>query len=239
MQPALVFIHGFMGHPSDWDPIRAALPEYETHAVEIGVTKTWHSALETLAASLPEQSIVVGYSMGARLALGLVLEMPQKVAGLIFISGNPGLESENDREQRWITDQQIAARLEFESLEPFLQTWYQADVFETVPEEVRNAEIERKMACSSEAWPEILLANSVAKQPNYWAQLSKIAVPTLVVAGELDEKYKRIAARFAEQCSSNGLETRIVKECGHIVHREQPETLLQILREFVDQKFVQ
>ena len=233
-QPKLTFIHGFMGHPSDWDDVRAALPKYETFAAEIGVSPDWQASVQQLADTMPEPSIMVGYSMGARLSLGVAMEFPQKCQALILISGNPGLESAEAREQRSLSDEQIAKQIETDELEPFLNQWYRASVFATVPEEIRRAEVQRKLAQSSSNWPAILRANSVAGQPNFWPRLNELSMPVLVIAGEQDEKYREIAFRFAAEQPLPNATTKIIPNCGHIVHREQPEALVEIVRTFVE-----
>ena len=231
-QLKLTFIHGFMGHPSDWDQVCGALENCETNAIEIGVAKDWHSSLEQIAASIPDHSIVVGYSMGARLALGLAIEMREKCDGLVFISGNPGLESDAMREQRWIADQLVADRLKREPFDGFLRQWYQQDVFRTVPESIRRVEIERKQKRSPELWASILRVNSVAKQPNYWPQLKQLSIPALVVAGELDIKYREIANRIDDETGPN-VSKLVMPGSGHMVHLEQPDLFVREMYRFV------
>ena len=221
-----------MGHPTDWDEVRAALPEFETSAVEVRAGDDWQSTVNQLAESIPADSIIVGYSMGARLGLGVALVKPQRFGGLIFVSGHPGLESAQDREQRWLADQRVAECIESEPAESFLNQWYQASVFANLPEEIRRAEIARKLARSSDDWPSILRACSVAKQPNYWPRLSELSIPTLVVAGERDEKYRKIAVRIREEASLEALSVTIVPNAGHIVHREQQAAMVDLIREF-------
>ena len=218
-----------MGHPSDWDDVRAALPEFETTAVEIKSANDWQSAVKRLAESIPPGSIIVGYSMGARLALGLAFEDPDRFKGLVFVSGNPGLESETEREARWYSDRRLAERIEAGSLKPFLNDWYQSSVFSGLPDDVRRSEIARKLAQSSKDWPSVLQACSVARQPNYWPRLSELAIPTLVVAGERDEKYRQIADRIREV---KNVLVSVVPNSGHIVHREQRTALVDLIREF-------
>ena len=223
-----------MGHPSDWDDVRAALPEYETSALEIGLAPNWQSSVQQMAEAIPSQSILVGYSMGARLALGVALESPENVAALIFVSGNPGLETSVARAERRDADDRIAKQIEEGSIQSFLQQWYQSNVFATLPDEIRSSEIERKLARSSTNWPAIMRTNSVSQQPNYWPRLKELAMPTLVVAGDLDEKYRKIAHRMEQECSLCDFSAKVIPDCGHIVHREQPLALVETIREFVD-----
>lgn len=236
-RPRLTFIHGFMGHPSDWGDVRSMLPEFETNALEMPVAADWQASINQVADGISDSAIVIGYSMGARLALGVALENPQRCAGLVFVSGNPGLEHVEARERRWKADQKIAQELEQltpESLQPFLERWYQVDVFATTPQDIRHAEIVRKCERFSPEWAKILRANSVSQQPNYWPRLSELSMPTAVVAGELDEKYREIVVRFDQEHGSGNVSKTIVSDCGHIVHRQQPETLVQTIRDLVE-----
>ena len=230
MPRELVFLHGFMGHASDWDEVRSQLPEFETRAINIEVATDWHGTVRSLTSLLTKNSIVVGYSMGARLALGIALEFPEQCAGLIFVSGNPGLESETERAEREIADEKLADRIAAGQLEPFLQKWYQSSVFATLPEEIRDQEIERKLGRDAKHWPEILRVNSVSQQPNYWPRLHELVMPTWVVAGERDEKYKTIANRVGEVVQ---IKVDLLPNCGHMVHREKPLELASLIRDFI------
>lgn len=226
-----------MGHPSDWDEIRRDFESqnYHTAAIEIQPAVAWEASVQQLAEKIPSDSVMVGYSMGARLAMGVSIEFPEKCRGLVFISGNPGLESDDAREQRWEADQRVASKIRSESQKQFLVDWYRQSVFAGVSEEIIHEEVRAKLERSAESWPAILLANSVSRQPNYWTQLHRLSVPVLSIAGESDEKYSAIALRLAKETSGESSNARILPNCGHMVHREQPMFLSQAILEFVRQ----
>ena len=75
--------------------------------------------------------------------------------------------------------------------------------------------------------------NSIAKQPNYWPEIENLNIPVLAVAGEADEKYAKIAVRCTQKSQSPLSRVKIIAECGHIVHREQPEKLADSIREYL------
>ena len=226
-----------MGHPSDWDEVRLLLSQtgfdFETNSVEIQPHAHWQANLEQLARAIDGRSIVIGYSMGARLSLGLALEFPEKVAGLVFVSGNPGLRSASERDRRWQADQRIAEQLQTQPLDVFLKNWYQQSVFASAPAKILEAETERKISRSDADWPEILRGASVAKQPNYWPRLKELSMPTLIIAGENDEKYQGFAVQIGKECSAPNLKCEVVPDCGHLVHRQAPEALVRIIGEFL------
>lgn len=237
MQGRLVFFHGFMGDSSDWDEVRALLPEFDSVAISIPAASNWHGSIQKVANSIEPGSILIGYSMGARLALGVAIEFPAHYGGLVFVSGNPGLESERERVNRELADEKIAGQieqhLEHGKLDSFLDQWYQASVFESLPADIRSQEISRKLKRDPQSWPMLLRTNSVSQQPNYWPRLNDLSMPTLVVAGQRDEKYKEIAVRFKTTATLNHVKTELLDDCGHMVHREQPVELADLIREFV------
>ncbi len=206
---------------------------YDSHAAELCPAEDWQESLQLLAHSIPSESILVGYSMGARLALGLSLDFAERFAGLVFISGNPGLETPEACKARWLADQRVANRLETECIEQFLESWYRQSVFAGVPSEVLQAEIQRKQKFERASWPQILRTNSVSRQPNYWERLRELKLPTLSIAGERDEKYRAIAKRVEHELHVS--QCKIIPECGHIVHREQPQALVSAIEGFVEQ----
>lgn len=230
-RPKLTFVHGFMGDPSDWDFIASELSDYEICTPHLKPAADWDASVEQLIADMPERSVIVGYSMGARLSLAAALTKPEVCEGLVFVSGNPGLEDETTREKRYGGDCRIAELIDKEPRRQFLHHWYtQSTVFKSLEERVRNDEIERKAARSGDDWGAILRTNSVAKQPNYWPRLSEIEVPMTAIAGLLDRKYANIIARMGMEPN---IETRVVPHCGHIVHREQPHVFLYLIREYL------
>ena len=61
--------------------------------------------------------------------------------------------------------------------------------------------------------------------------LSRLSVPTLVVCGALDAKYRAIGAEMAEQLSESRLE--IVEGSGHAVHLEAQDRFASLVGAFV------
>src|SRR6187551_1779162 len=98
-------LHGFAGDPAAWDdvvdrwamretPIAIALPGHRGGGP---VLDTWEDNLKTIAGAVASCEVVVGYSLGARVALGLIASGLTTHAVLIGV--NPGI-SEHEREQR-------------------------------------------------------------------------------------------------------------------------------------------
>ncbi|CAI5481758.1 unnamed protein product [Closterium sp. Yama58-4] len=86
--------------------------------------------LETPAAQQQQQQqqgkvVLVGYSMGARLALYLALRYPHLVSAAVVISGSPGIREAAARASRAESDDSLAAVLTAGGLEQYVHSWYQ------------------------------------------------------------------------------------------------------------------
>ena len=72
---------------------------------------------------------VVGYSLGARVALRLAVAHPDVVDRLVLESPSAGLPTEAERAARRAADEALAARLEADGIERFVDEWERNPVF--------------------------------------------------------------------------------------------------------------
>lgn len=100
--PPIVLVHGFGCARSDWDPQVAHLsPRHETVAVDLGAHGTSpggpeHRRIETHGADVAAlvealdltPAVVVGHSMGCRVALEVAARLPRRVRALILVDGS-------------------------------------------------------------------------------------------------------------------------------------------------------
>ncbi len=80
------------------------------------------------------------------------------------------------------------------------------------------------------------LANSLrgmgtGVQPSLWDRLGELKVPTLLIAGALDEKFMRTAQKMAKKIP--GARVEIVAEAGHNVHVEKPAAFDHLVLDFL------
>lgn len=100
----LLLIHGFTGNRDAWSHLRPLLgsryrvlaPDLPGHGESpIAADTTFHGTVERLLVLLDAQGLervdVAGYSLGARVALGLCLFAPDRVGRLVLESVSPGL----------------------------------------------------------------------------------------------------------------------------------------------------
>lgn len=197
------------------------------------------SGLEELAADLAKRlpadgGDVVGYSMGGRIALRLALDHPQRVRRLVLISSGPGWRQGEERTRRTRLDDALAQILEEDGIGPFVAWWESNPILRPAkafsPSVVANLRARRLshdplgLACA-------LRAFGSGTMEGLWDQLAKIQVPTLLLAGEADQRYCGVMAAMAAIMPN--AQFQIVPSAGHAIHREQPSALGDVIRGYL------
>jgi len=111
--------------------------------------------------------------------------------------------------------------------------WLGLPLFATqgkLPPQIRDATRELRLKNDPEALAACLRGLGTGAQPSFWLDLSKIEVPTLLLAGEEDQKFTTIARRMAEGISGSTL--RLIPKAGHSIHLENPFAVLAAVRTF-------
>ncbi len=241
-QPAMLMLHGFIGSGADWTTVAQALPEYHAIAPDLPGHGRSHStrsaafsmeaAADSVIALLDAQEIdrcaLVGYSMGGRLALYLAVHFPERFDRLVLESSSPGIADSAERDARQQWDHQTAAKLTSQPFDDFPADWYAMPLFASFrahPDypKVLMKRLEnnpRQLALSMQKM-------GTGSQPSLWEAWAGLAIETLLIVGELDEKYVDISA---EMLSQNPRAQRIIiPNTGHNTHFENPATFAQHL----------
>ena len=244
----MLFLHGFMGSLADWHAVTEALrgryrciaADLPGHGASTGFPPgayTIEGAARALVVLLDnlgvERAVIVGYSMGGRLALYLALRHPDRLSGLLLESASPGLEDPGDRAARRAADGERAARLEGGDFEGFLRDWYRQSLFAPLArdEELLRRTIEGKLGNDPAELAKSLRGMGTGNQPSLWGEISGLRVPSLAVAGELDEKFVGISRRMASL--NPGIRAAVVPGAGHNVHAEVSAAYLSLLEGFL------
>jgi 2-succinyl-6-hydroxy-2,4-cyclohexadiene-1-carboxylate synthase len=242
----IVFLHGFSGGPSYWDRARAALarPSPSSAIVLPGHgpdpwfpasrdRATFADAVTALAEKWPvgERAIVVGYSMGARLALGLMVSRPALFARAVLVGVHPGLSDPSERAERAALDEARAAAIARDGVDAFIDAWEreplfasQASLAPAVRAAHRRLRTNHTPAGLSWAMRELGLGHMTALGRAAGAS----RVPVTLVTGERDAKFTALAASLSAE---SGFAHRVVRGAGHDVSLEAPLELARIIEE--------
>lgn len=239
--PAAVLLHGFLGSPADWTPITATLAGRLRCVAPALVDHPTLASLETtLRRTVPGPAALIGYSMGARLALQLLMRDPERYRAGVLACGSPGLAAAGERAERRRADARLAARLRgragADALRGFLDDWYAQPIFAAVRSHpCYRAMLARRLRLDPGAWAAALTHLGTGALPSLWDALPELRQPTLVVAGELDRRYVSIARQMAAR--SAAIRIRLLSGCGHAVLCEKPAEFATQVATFLDEEF--
>jgi 2-succinyl-6-hydroxy-2,4-cyclohexadiene-1-carboxylate synthase len=225
-----VFVHGAFGCSGDWAKVIRALPG--GRAIDLPDCERFDDAVDAVVERAPPGAELVGYSMGGRVALAAALRRPEHFSALALVSATAGLEHDDERARRLDVDDARARALARDPAR-FLTEFWSLPLFRTLDDHPSRASrlrerIERVSRDPDRA-ARTFRALSVARQPNHWPRLGSLNVPTLFIAGALDEKYARLARRMHERTPGSRL--AIVDGAGHSLPLEAPRALAAALRE--------
>jgi len=236
-----------MGSGRDWQAVIANLnSKFQCLAVDLPghgrspanndepmtIENTAAALLEMLSEINIANCHLVGYSMGGRLALYLSLLFPQKFSGCLLESASPGLKTGGERAERRRRDAQLAEKILHADFKRFLREWYRQPIFAGLSESPRfEAMLKRRQNNSAAMLAKSLREMGTGSQPSLWGKLKSLKLPLLLVTGEFDIKFSRIAARMA--ALHPDVRHMVVKNCGHNVHLENPERFSEVLDAFI------
>ena len=247
--PPVVLLHGFTGAAAGWAPIVELLaPEFTTIAIDIvghgesdSPPEVDRYAMEQCANDLVaalrslghERATWLGYSMGGRTALQLATLRPDAVSSLVLEGATPGLIGK-DRIARMMSDEELAGRIESGGVEAFVDFWEAVPLFETqraLPDEVRATIREGRLRNSATGLANSLRGMGAGAQEPIHNRLREGRVPSLLVAGALDEKFGAIAQEMAEALPD--AQVQLIDDAGHAAHIERPEAFAELVLPFL------
>ena len=179
--------------------------------------------------------VLVGYSMGGRLAAETLVRHPDlPLAGVVLESAGLGPADEDARAAMARRNGEWAARLRAEGVEAFMDWWETLPLFasqQALPASVRAAVRAQRTAHSAEALAQSFEAWGAQHQASEGETLAVLratgarGVPMRYLAGSLDAKY----AAVAERARAAELSTKVIPAVGHNIHLEHPQAFVAAL----------
>jgi 2-succinyl-6-hydroxy-2,4-cyclohexadiene-1-carboxylate synthase len=248
--PALLLIHGFTGRATSWGThaatfarsFRVVAPDLPGHGRSAAPLDPRCAGVERsaddLATILERLGVapahVVGYSLGARIALRLAVAHPPSVRRLVLESPSAGLATEGERAARREADEARASLLEREGIEAFVNAWEREPVFAShaglAPATVAGLRAERLRNRPAGLAASLRGAGQGSMEPLH-GRLASVEAPTLVVAGALDATGRARAETVAAGIPGARLE--VVGDSGHTPHLETPAAFRSLVLGFL------
>lgn len=244
-KPLLLCLHGLLGSGKDWQACLNELDDYPQLLIDLPghglsqhlscdgfesccqlINQTIRSVLGCSSLSRQTPIIVVGYSLGGRIAMYAVakeLLSCFNIQLVIIEAGNFGLQDEEARTVRWSNDQYWAERFTKQPIEQVLSDWYQQGVFSSLNHEQRQTLIAKRSDNLGDSVAKMLLSTSLAKQPYLLSDLQQSLLPVHYLCGDKD-------AKFCQLAKESQLSFSQIDNAGHNVHQEQPKQVATVIR---------
>lgn len=256
MRP-VVLLHGFTGGPASWDAVAERLaPEIEVLRPALlghgdppaGLPETppaggdpiphdaFDQEVDRLAMLLREHEAtgwhLCGYSLGARIGLGLLVKHTELFSRATLIGVHPGLDAESARAERRAADEERCKVLRRQGVSAFVDEWERLPLFASqrrLPTDVLQRQ--RQLRCSHTARGLIaaLQRLGLGSMPSYTSDLSAVRPIVRVLAGEHDRKFAALGRAMAERLPRATFQA--VTGAGHNVVLERPEAIAELLDE--------
>jgi pimeloyl-ACP methyl ester carboxylesterase len=231
-RPPVILIHGAGGSYLTWHPYIRRLRDETVYTLDLpghgqsegagrqSIEEYAEDVINFMDAENIQTAVLAGISMGSAIALTLVLDHPNRVAGLVLIGGGAKMP--------------VAKRT--------LETIGQADSFEPTVEFITtnffSASVSPDLFRLSKQGllktdPSILLGDFLAcDQFDVTDRLSEVKIPTLILCGEKD---RMMPPKFSEFLR-NGIPSArlsIIKQAGHMAQLEQPRVVVDAIKQFL------
>jgi 2-succinyl-6-hydroxy-2,4-cyclohexadiene-1-carboxylate synthase len=230
--PPLVLLHGFTQTARLWGPLGELLTRDRTL---IGVDLPGHAGSDAVRADLPTTAALVadavgasigdgpcdllGYSLGARVALHVALGTELALSHLIVIGATGGIEDPDARQRRRQSDDETAALLDASGdVDQFIARWVSGPMFGRLADAADVAERGRNSAAGLAS--SLRLVGTGTQEP-LWDLMPTLTVPILALAGVDDVQFSAHALRLAA-LAPDGVAS-LIPGGGHAAHLAQPE----------------
>ncbi len=232
----IVLVHGFTASSTSF---AANVPELNKRFEVISVDLLGHGESEAPSDAAPyapdaavarilallddlghQKVLLCGHSLGAALCLRLALDAPQRLSGLILINSMSAAGTPEWREDARPGMVTMAARLRAEGSDFLRQT-------RLYPAHSKRLDPDSRallMSAFDATAPSGLAgtAEGLVIDVNSYERLGELAVPTLVVVGDLDKPFAAAAPDFIARMPPGMVREVHLEEAGHAANIEQP-----------------
>jgi 2-succinyl-6-hydroxy-2,4-cyclohexadiene-1-carboxylate synthase len=248
----VLLLHGFTGSLEDWHDIFPLLNERFNY---VGIDLIGHGKSDSPTDNKKYESeslinqiediltylsvnrvILLGYSMGGRVALNFAVSHPEKIKALILESTSAGIKNEWERTERIESDEDLASYLENNGTEEFAERWMDQDIFNTQRRfsDAKLQKIRRRIAQNSKTGlANTLRGFSTGKMPYLAERLNLIQSPVLLISGELDTKYCELDSELEKKFPD--AKHTVIKNSGHNTHLEDKKRFIKAVNQYLEQ----
>ena len=226
----MLFIPGFMQRGDAWRPVAELLPERYPSTMLDHSEHSFEGRLREIGESGAD--VLVGYSLGGRLALRAALRSPESVRALVLVGSTAGIEEGPLRVARAEADEKLASWMEAMPIEDIVGLWERQPLFADQPDALVDEQRPGRLSHDPRSLALLLRTAGQGVLEPVWHELRSLELQLLALAGVRDDGYTRAAKRIGST-APNG-RVAIVENAGHAPHLQRPDEVAALIAEFLD-----
>ena len=229
----LIFLHYFGGGPRSWDGVISHLDDYPVQTPDLRKVGRWPGGYSVKEAATDVSQIVgeqdepfvlVGHSMGGKIALAMAARQPQNLRGCVLIAPSPPSPEP-------MSDEDRASLLEGHGTREAAERIVSGAAATELPPDVWETAIAANLAYSERDWRNWI---EIGTREDMSDQISAIEAPSLVIAGERDENLSASVLRSSVVALLPRSQLIEVEGVGHLVPQGRPRETAQLIRDWLE-----
>ena len=231
----MLFIPGFMQRGDAWRPVAELLPERYPSVLLDHSESTFEGRLREIRGAGGGQ-VLVGYSLGGRLALRAALRDPAHYLGVVTVGATAGIDEPSLRSLRGEADERLAAWIEAAPIEDVVGVWERQPLFADQSDQLVEEQRPGRLDQRPEDLAMLLRTAGQGVLEPVWHELLTFDLPLLAISGSRDEGYVSAAKRMADTAAHGRAE--IVEDAGHAAQLQRPDEIARLIEGFLAENAV-
>lgn len=225
----LLLIPGLLCDERLWQPVLSAFKKpFNSQIIDVASCEKIEELSQAVCRNIQEEVVLVGFSLGAWVALSVYSSLPKYCKALILISSAPGSLTPATRHYFSKSIKQLSSG----SFEEFMNADFELDVS---PSNQGDPKIRKSfMDMMRNQGPEVAIKqlNSMLRFTGDFRNLSHVHCPTLLIRG-IDDKSVNVQRQEQMLREISQSELVIIPNSAHYVPLENPKTTASTIENWI------